>query len=299
MKRHKVLFHLFNTAIILFGSLILSVGINYFAIPSNLAEGGFTGISLLLYYLLGWSPGIVIFALNIPLLFVGYQVFGKRTFVYTIIGIGSLSFFLELTKGLPEWLGPPEDTLLCTLYTGVLVGIGLGLIFRIGGTTGGVDIIARLVNKYFGWSIGRTMLLFDFAVILSSIIIIGLDMAMYTLVSVFISARVIDLVIEGLSASKAATIVSNLPQDLAKKITKKMNRGVTILTGRGGYTGQTREVLYVVVAPNELPKLKQIVNQVDPYAFVVVNDAKDVLGEGFTYEKTIGYPGQNKHENLP
>lgn len=299
MKQNKTLVHLFNTAIILFGSLIMSVGINYFAIPSSLAEGGFTGISLLLYYLLGWSPGIVIFILNIPLLFLGYHVFGKRTFVYTIIGIGALSLFLELTKGLPAWLGPPEDTLLCTLYTGVLVGIGLGLIFRVGGTTGGVDIIARLVNKYYGWSIGRTMLLFDFAVILSSIIIIGLDMAMYTLVSVFISARVIDFVIEGLSASKAATIVSNLPQDLAKRITKKMNRGVTILTGRGGYTGQTREVLYVVVAPNELPKLKQIVNQVDPYAFVVVNDAKDVLGEGFTYEKTIGYTNQNEPENLP
>lgn len=299
MKQNKTLVHLFNTAIILFGSMIMSVGINYFAIPSSLAEGGFTGISLLLYYLLGWSPGIVIFVLNIPLLFVGYHVFGKRTFIYTIIGIGALSTFLELTKGLPKWLGPPEDTLLCTLYTGVLVGIGLGLIFRVGGTTGGVDIIARLVNRYYGWSIGRTMLLFDFAVILSSIIIIGLDMAMYTLVSVFISARVIDFVIEGLSASKAATIVSNMPQDLAKRITKKMNRGVTILTGRGGYTGQTREVLYVVVAPNELPKLKQIVNQVDPYAFVVVNDAKDVLGEGFTYEKTIGYTHQNEHENLP
>ncbi len=298
MKHNKTLFHLFNTAIILFGSLIMSVGVNYFAIPSNLAEGGFTGISLLIYYLVGWSPGIVIFVLNIPLLFIGYHVFGKRTFAYTIIGIGAVSLLLELTKGLPEWLGPPEDILLCSLYTGVLVGVGLGLIFRVGGTTGGVDIIARLVNKYFGWSIGRTMLLFDFAVILSSIIIIGLDMAMYTLVSVFVSARVIDFVIEGLSTSKAATIVSNMPQDLAKSITKKMNRGVTILTGRGGYTGQTREVLYVVVAPNELPKLKQIVNKVDPYAFVVVNDAKDVLGEGFSYEKTIGYPNQNEHENL-
>ena len=295
MKNNKIILHIYNIAILLTGSLIFAVGINYFAIPSNLAEGGFTGISLLLYYLFAFSPGVVILLLNIPLLFVGYKVFGKQTFIYTLIGIGSSSFFLESTKNISAWFGPPpEDTLLCTLYTGVLVGIGLGLIFRIGGTTGGVDIIARLVNKYYGWSIGRTMLLFDFGIILSSVFIIGLDMAMYTLVSVFISARVIDFVIEGLNASKAVTIVSNCPQELAGTIVKKMNRGVTILTGRGGYTGKTRDVLYVVVGRNELTKLKQIVNQIDPYAFVVVNDARDVLGEGFSYEKTIAYSNQHR-----
>jgi uncharacterized membrane-anchored protein YitT (DUF2179 family) len=237
----------------------------------------------------------VILLLNIPLLFVGYKVFGKQTFIYTILGIASSSFFLEITKNIVTWFGPPpEDTLLCTLYTGVLVGIGLGLIFRTGGTTGGVDIIARLVNKFYGWSIGRTMLMFDFGVILSSVFIIGLDMAMYTLVSVFISARVIDFVIEGLNASKAVTIVSNRPQELAGTIVKKMNRGVTILTGRGGYTGKTREVLYVVVGRNELPKLKQIVHQIDPLAFVVVGDARDVLGEGFSYEKTVAFSNQHR-----
>jgi uncharacterized membrane-anchored protein YitT (DUF2179 family) len=295
MKKNKILLHISKIVILLTGSLIFAMGINYFAIPSNLAEGGFTGISLLLFYLFGFSPGLVILLLNIPLLFVGYKVFGKQTFIYTILGIASSSFFLEITKNIVTWFGPPpEDTLLCTLYTGVLVGIGLGLIFRTGGTTGGVDIIARLVNKFYGWSIGRTMLMFDFGVILSSVFIIGLDMAMYTLVSVFISARVIDFVIEGLNASKAVTIVSNRPQELAGTIVKKINRGVTILTGRGGYTGKTREVLYVVVGRNELPKLKQIVHQIDPLAFVVVNDARDVLGEGFSYEKTIAYSDQHR-----
>lgn len=295
MKKNKILLHISKIVILLTGSLIFAMGINYFAIPSNLAEGGFTGISLLLFYLFGFSPGLVILLLNIPLLFVGYKVFGKQSFIYTILGIASSSFFLEITKNIVTWFGPPpEDTLLCTLYTGVLVGIGLGLIFRTGGTTGGVDIIARLVNKFYGWSIGRTMLMFDFGVILSSVFIIGLDMAMYTLVSVFISARVIDFVIEGLNASKAVTIVSNRPQELAGTIVKKINRGVTILTGRGGYTGKTREVLYVVVGRNELPKLKQIVHQIDPLAFVVVNDARDVLGEGFSYEKTIAYSDQHR-----
>jgi uncharacterized membrane-anchored protein YitT (DUF2179 family) len=295
MKKNKILLHISKIVILLTGSLIFAMGINYFAIPSNLAEGGFTGISLLLFYLFGFSPGLVILLLNIPLLFVGYKVFGKQTFIYTILGIASSSFFLEITNNIVTWFGPPpEDTLLCTLYTGVLVGIGLGLIFRTGGTTGGVDIIARLVNKFYGWSIGRTMLMFDFGVILSSVFIIGLDMAMYTLVSVFISARVIDFVIEGLNASKAVTIVSNRPQELAGTIVKKMNRGVTILIGRGGYTGKTREVLYVVVGRNELPKLKQIVHQIDPLAFVVVGDARDVLGEGFSYEKTVAFSNQHR-----
>lgn len=282
--KHKLTYHFRNVLLIFLGSLIFSFAINYFTIPSHLSEGGFTGIGLLTYYLFRWSPGIVIFVLNIPLLLIGYKVFGKQTFIYTIIGIAAVSLMLEVTTDLPKiWGPPPHDTLLCALYTGVLSGIGLGLIFRIGGTTGGADIIARLGNKYLGWSVGRTMFLFDFTAIFISIFIIGREKAMYTLVAVFISARVIDFVIEGLSASKAATIISNKPQELAGFITKIMNRGVTILEGRGGYTGKTREVLYVVVAPNELPKLKQIVDKIDPQAFVVVHDARDVLGEGFTF----------------
>jgi uncharacterized membrane-anchored protein YitT (DUF2179 family) len=282
----KILNHFKNIFLIFVGSFIFSVAINYFAIPSRLAEGGFTGISLLLHYLFGWSPGLVILVLNIPLLFIGYRVFGKQTFIYTIIGIFTVSLFLEVTTKLPQmWGPPPKDVLLCTLYTGVLVGIGLGLIFRIGGTTGGADIIARLVNTYLGWSIGRTMFIIDFTVILLSVFLIGREKAMYTLVAVFIGSRVVDFVVEGLNASKAATIISSQPHELAKAITKKMNRGVTILKGRGGYTGKEREVLYVVVALNELPKLKKIVNQMDPTAFVVVHDTRDVLGEGFTFER--------------
>jgi uncharacterized membrane-anchored protein YitT (DUF2179 family) len=296
MKQGKWVFHGKNIAIIFLGALIFAVGINYFAIPSHLAEGGLTGIGLLLHYWLGWDVGTVIWLLNIPLLIIGWREFGRQTFVYTIVGINAVTLMLKLTDGLRyEWDGPVKDILLCALYTGVLVGIGLGLIFRVGGTTGGVDIIARLGNKLFGWSIGRTMFLFDFAVIGSSVFLIGLNMAMYTLVAVFIGSRVVDFVVEGLNASKAATIITNTPHELARTITRKMDRGVTILKGRGGYTGQEKEVLYVVVAPNELPKLKQIINKLDPYAFVVVHDTRDVMGEGFTYDKTNG--NGNPEEN--
>ncbi|RAL21082.1 YitT family protein [Thermoflavimicrobium daqui] len=280
--KNKLYLHIKNIIIILIGAFIFSIGINYFAIPSKLAEGGFTGIAMLLHYKLGWDTGILVFLLNLPLFFVGYKVFGKQTLIYTIIGTTAVSVFLGLTQNLGK---PVTDTLLNALYTGVLVGIGLGLIFRVGGTTGGVDIIARLVNKYFGWSIGRTMFLFDFAVICSSIFVINLNMAMYTLVSVFVGARVVDFVVEGLNASKATTIISNHAQSVADQITEKMERGVTILKGQGAFTGSEKDVLYVVVAPNELPKLKQIVHDLDPDAFIVVHDARDVHGEGFTFEK--------------
>lgn len=278
--------HVRNILLIFLGAFIFSLGINFFAIPSHLAEGGFTGISLLLHYAFGWSPGWVIFILNIPLLLIGYRVLGRRTFIYTLVGIGASSLMLELTTPITAtWGSPPDDMLLCALYTGVMVGTGIGLIFRVGGTTGGVDIIAAVIQKYFGWSIGRTMFIFDFAVISSSVLLIGLNMAMYTLVAVFISSRVIDFVVEGLNSSKAATIISDQPQQLAETITQKMNRGVTILKGKGGYTGNEKEILYVVVGPNELPKLKDTVTRYDPYAFIVVHDTKDVLGEGFTYNK--------------
>lgn len=274
--------HTKNVLIILLGACIFSIGINCFAITNHLAEGGFTGIALILYYLFGLSTGVVLLVLNIPLLFIGYKIFGKRTFYYTIIGIASVSFFLEVTKNLGGF--KTDDLLFVALYTGVFVGIGLGMIFRVGATTGGVDILARLANKYLGWSIGRTFLIFDFAVIVVSAFYFGLAVAMYTLVAVFIGAKVIDFVVEGLSQSKAAMIISEAPLVVAEEITKRMGRGVTILNGRGGYTGAEKQVVYTVFAPNELPKLKHIVMKADPCAFVVVHDVRDVHGEGFSFQ---------------
>ncbi|PTX59927.1 uncharacterized membrane-anchored protein YitT (DUF2179 family) [Melghirimyces profundicolus] len=275
--------HVKPVLLIILGSFIFALGVNYFAIPNKLSEGGFTGISLILYYLFGFSPGAVILVLNIPLFVVGYKVFGKRTLIYTIFGTVAVSLTLWLTEGNYK---PVNDPLLAALYTGVLVGSGLGLIFRTGGTTGGVDIIARLGNKYLDWSIGRTMFLFDLVVISVSAFFIGREKAMYTVVAVFVGARVIDFVVEGLDTAKAATIISNSAVSISDKITREMDRGVTLLKGRGGYTGSDKEVLYVVVGRNELTRMKQLVHSVDPYAFVVVHDVRDVLGEGFTFDKS-------------
>lgn len=269
--------------LLLAGSFIFALGINYFAIPNQLAEGGIAGITIITYYLFQWSPGLVNLLLNIPLFFLGFKVLDKRTMQYTIIGTITSSFFLAITE---EWGQPiPDDPLLASLFTGVFVGVGLGMVFRAGGTTGGSAILARLGHKYLGWSIGRSLLALDILVLAGAFFVIGREKVMYTLVAVFIGARVVDMVVEGLDARKAVTIISNSAVAISDKITHDMERGVTLLKGRGGYTGTDKEVLYIVINRQEMPRLKHLVHQVDPYAFLVVHDVRDVLGEGFTFDR--------------
>ncbi|MFO7263470.1 MAG: hypothetical protein A6D91_06895 [Bacillaceae bacterium G1] len=269
---------------IMAGAALAGFGVNYFTIANGLGEGGFTGITILLKYWFDWSPGITSFLLNLPLFFLGWWYLGKRAMGYTIWGTVCFSFFLWLF----EDFGSPieDDLLLASLYAGVTVGIGLGIIFRYGGTTGGVDILARLAKKYLGWSMGRTMFTFDFFVIAASFFYLGREKAMYTLVLVFVAARVIDVVQEGLYAAKAAMIISNRSQEISRQIVEQMDRGTTLLSGKGGYTQKEKEIVYVVVSRPELVRLKGIIQQVDPHAFVVISDARNVLGEGFYREES-------------
>jgi uncharacterized membrane-anchored protein YitT (DUF2179 family) len=271
-----------NIASIIVGSAIMGFGVNYFNIANHLAEGGITGITILLKYIFNWDPGVVNLILNIPLLILGWKVLGRISLLYTIIGTLCLSLFLSLFT---HFRLPLHDSLLASLYAGVCVGIGLGIIFRAGGTTGGTDIIARVLNKYKGWSIGRTLFLADALVIAISLIYLDLPSAMYTLVAVFIGARVIDFAQEGAYAAKAVMIISQSNPDIATKIINEMERGATLLTGKGGYTGESKEVLYCVVGRTEIIRLKALVHEVDPFAFVIVNDVHEVLGEGFTHDE--------------
>lgn len=272
-----------NICMIILGSAIVSFGLNYFNMANQLVEGGFTGITLLLKYLFHFEPALINLILNIPLFFIGYKALGKNTFYYTILGTVSVSLFLWIFRDFR--LSLDDDLLLAALYAGVTAGIGYGIVFRYGGTTGGVDIIARLCQKYFGWSIGKTLFAFDIFVITISLIYLDHKIAMYTIIAVFTGARVIDFVLEGAYAAKAAIIVSDEAPAIAEKIMKEMDRGATILKGRGGYTASQKEVLYCVVARNEIIRLKNIVKSIDPYAFITVHDVHDVLGEGFSHDE--------------
>jgi uncharacterized membrane-anchored protein YitT (DUF2179 family) len=264
---------------ILAGSFIFTFGLNNFIIANRLAEGGFVGISLLGLYLYHIPLGITFLVLNIPLFFLAWKRFGRMFILKTIVGVVAVSLFSEMTNGLFS-MGV-QDKLLAALYGGVVSGIGLGIIFRFGGTTGGADIIARVVNHYFGWSMGRTMFMIDVIVIITTAFFVGKDRAMYSLVALFVSARVIDTVIEGVSSSRAMFIISDFSQLIATKIQDELERGTTLLKGTGGYTGRDKEVLYVVVSREEISRINEICRDIDPLSFIVVNDVHDVLGEGF------------------
>nr|WP_247739015.1 YitT family protein [Bacillus sp. 165] len=274
-----------NIFFILIGSAIFSFGIVNINIENNLAEGGFTGITLLLYFLFNLDPSYTNLALNIPLFFLGWKLLGRTTFFYTIIGTISVSLFLWLFQRYPVHITLNNDMTLAALFAGVFIGVGLGIIFRFGGTTGGVDIIARLAHKYAGWSMGKTMFMFDAVVITISLTYLTYREAMYTLVAVFIGARVIDFMQEGAYAAKGTTIISDKNHEIALKILSEMDRGATFLKGQGTFTQQERNVLYCVVAKNEIVKLKNIITSVDPHAFVAVSDVHDVIGEGFTLDE--------------
>jgi uncharacterized membrane-anchored protein YitT (DUF2179 family) len=275
-----------NIIFILIGAAIFAFGLVHFNMQNNLAEGGFTGITLLLYFLFKFDPSYTNLLLNIPLFFIGWKLLGRNTFLYTIIGTVSLSVFLWIFQRYQIEMPLNHDLTLAALFAGVFIGIGLGIIFRYGGTTGGVDIIARLVHKYIGWSMGKTMFLFDAVVItLSTIFYLSYREAMYTLVAVFVGARVIDFMQEGAYAAKGATIISEKHEEIANKILEEMDRGVTLLKGQGYFTKKERNVLYCVVGKNEIVRLKNVIISVDPHAFVAVSDVHDVLGEGFTLDE--------------
>jgi len=277
-----------NILFILLGSAIFSFGIIHFNMQNNLSEGGFTGLTLLLYFKFNWDPSYTNLLLNIPLFFIGWKLLGRNVFIYTIIGTVSVSFFFWLFQ-LPKiqmQIPLKEDLALAALFAGTFIGIGLGIIFRFGGTTGGVDIIARLVFKYYGWSIGKTMFLFDACIItLSLIFYLSYREAMYTLVAVFVGTRVIDFMQEGAYAARGAMIISDFNEQIAGKIMKEMDRGVTVLKGHGSFTKKEREVLYCVVAKTEIVRLKSVITSIDPHAFVSVSIVHDVLGEGFTLDE--------------
>ncbi|KIY20789.1 membrane protein [Mesobacillus subterraneus] len=275
-----------NILFILLGAAIFSFGLVHFNMQNNLAEGGFTGITLLLYFVYGWSPSITNLLLNLPLFFLGWKLLGRNIFIYTIIGTIGVSLFLSIFQKYTINMPLYEDLFLAALFAGVFIGIGLGIIFRYGGTTGGVDIIARLAQKYLGWTMGRTMFMFDFFVItLSLITYLNYREAMYTLVVVFVGARVIDFMQEGAYAARGAMIISDKNEEIAANIMKEMDRGVTSLKAVGSYTKAERDVLYCVVAKNEIVTLKNVINSVDPHAFVSVTVVHDVLGEGFTLDE--------------
>ncbi|MDQ0088067.1 uncharacterized membrane-anchored protein YitT (DUF2179 family) [Paenibacillus anaericanus] len=274
---------------IFLGTAIYAFGLLYFIIPNKLMEGGLTGVTILLNYAFGISPSISNFVLNVPLFFLGWKILGGRQIIYTGVGISSLTFFLWLFERLIEtgWIVPfstEHDYILVALYAGVTLGAGLGIVFRFGGTTGGSDIIARILGRKYGWSMGQVILMVDVIIIGLSLIYIKKENILYTLVAVYIASKVIDFIQEGAYAAKAFTIISDYAPEIADVITKDMERGVTLIPAIGAYSKQAKHMAYCVVSRQEIRRLTGIAKSIDPRAFIIISEVHDVHGEGFREE---------------
>ncbi|GLV64759.1 membrane protein [Bacillus mycoides] len=263
---------------IIIGAFLFALGVNLFVIPNEFGEGGVTGITIITYYLFEWSPGLVNLILNAILLIAGYKFLNKITTIYTIIAVVTNSLFLHLTEG---WTITSDEMLVNAIFGGIFIGCGIGLIIRVGGTTAGTTILARMTHKYLGWSISYGLLFFDLIVAFSSYFIIGAEKLMLTIIMLYVGTKVMEFVIEGLNPKKAITIISDNPNEIAGKVTTLMGRGVTVYSGHGYYTKIPKEILYIVINKQEVVKLKRIVQTTDPAAFIAIHDVRDVFGEGF------------------
>ncbi|WP_433753180.1 YitT family protein [Paenibacillus amylolyticus] len=263
---------------IMAGAFLFALAVNLFVIPNDLAEGGVTGITIILFYLFEWSPGLMNLILNGILLVVGYRFLDKTTTVYTIIAVVFNSLFLHLTE---SWTIASDELWINTIFAGVFAGLGIGLIVRVGGTTAGTVILARLANKYLDWNISYGLLFFDLIVAFSSYFIIGPQGLMCTIVLLFVGTKTMEFIIEGLNPKKAVMIISSKQDEIAKQVIEKMDRGVTVLSGHGYYTKNKKEILYIVISKQEVSMLKKIVRAEDEIAFITIHDVRDVFGEGF------------------
>lgn len=263
---------------IICGSFIFGFGLNYFIISTGLAEGGFTGVALIIHYLTGLPAGAILAVMNIPPLLLAWYKWGIHFAIKTIISVLVISVSVDILEGIHL---TTHDLLFAALYGGVLSGVGIGIVLRSGATTGGLDVIVRLLSGKYGISMGRIYLLFDLGVLTVTALLFGLEKALYTLVTLFVFSQVVDRIIEGINEARAVIIISQSCLAITQAIIKELDRGATIIKGYGAYTGKEREVLYVVVGKRQLLTLKRIVKNLDPHAFVTVSKIHEVLGEGF------------------
>lgn len=289
MKKSKMINQLQMIIPIIVGTAVYAFGLLFFIIPNQLMEGGVTGITVLLNYAFNIPPSLSTLLLNIPLFLLGLKILGGRQSIYTGLGIISLTFFLWLIEKWIDqgWITPfhtEHDYILASLYAGVTLGTGLGIVFRFGGTTGGSDIIARILNRKLGYSMGQVILALDIVIIGASLLYIPLEKILYTLVAVFITSKVIDFIQEGAYSAKACTIISDNAPDIANRLTHELERGVTLIPAIGAYSKQSKYIAYCVVSRQEIRRLNEITKSVDPRAFIIINDVNDVHGEGFKEE---------------
>ncbi len=272
-----------DTLIIIFGAGIYALGVHCFTEPNNIAPGGVTGIATIISYVTGAKLGTLISVINIPLLIAGFILLNRKTMIKTLIGVASLSLMTDyVLKDIPVYIADNGGGILASIFGGLLMGAGLGIVYAREGTTGGTDIINKIINRFKPEiKLGQISFLINAGVALSGYFVYkNLDVVLYAIVSVFVQARVIDMLVYGGLEGKFLMIFSEKPQEIAERLLKQ-KRGVTLLKGEGAYSGEERQVVCIAVHKNEYVKVKRIVKETDPNAFVIITGASEVLGKGF------------------
>ncbi|MDU2776802.1 MAG: YitT family protein [Staphylococcus epidermidis] len=258
MKKQQNKVHMINISLCLIGTLLIAIAVNSFVIPGNLGEGGSIGLSLILNYTLGISPALSSFIINAILIIVGWKFLSRTTAIYTAITITASSIF-----------------------AGLMLGIGSGLVITAHSTLGGTSVIARIISKYSEMKTSQALLILDAIIVLSFIVVLPITNVLYTIVMLFIVEKSMSFVVEGFNPKKAVTVISKYNKEISADIYEMTGRGATLLSGKGAYQKSDTEVLYAVVSQNQVGAIKKIVNQYDENAFLVIHDVRDVLGNGF------------------
>lgn len=281
MKKQKASI-LIETAGLIVGCISMSIGINVFLKPHTIAPGGLSGVSVVLNKVTGISVSNIMLLIGIPLVLFAYKILGRKNFLKTLIGTVLFSITINLTSPLAT-LSATNDLLLSSISGAILVGIGIGIIFRVDGSTGGTDLIALILSKRFpGIKATKFMMCLDGVVVVSSgIVSENIEIALYSAISLYIIVKVADAIMEGFDYSKAFFIITNESEKLRKVITNELDRGLTILNGKGGYTDENKQVLLVVIPKTQEVYLKKIVKSTDANAFIIVSNVHEVLGKGF------------------
>ncbi len=260
------------------GALMMAVGLEIFLVPNQVVDGGITGISIMISHLSGLSLGIFLFLLNLPFVYLGYKQIGKTFAFSTVFGITVLSIFTFLLHPAPAFT---DDVLLATVFGGMVIGIGIGIVIRSGGALDGTEILAILINKKLPVSVGSIVMFFNFFILGAAGFVFTWDRAMYSLLAYYIASKAIDTVVDGFEQSKSVWIISDYATEIADSINARLGRGVTFLKGEGAFTGDNKKVIFCVINRIEESKLTTIVQHWDPNAFLAIADMAEVRGGQF------------------
>ncbi|WP_301860054.1 YitT family protein [uncultured Megasphaera sp.] len=276
------------------GGLIAAIGLNAFFIPHHLLSSGISGVAVVLYFILGIPVGTLVFILNIPVMIACYKFMGRQYTILSIVGTFMFSAEIDATAFLAEW-EIIKDPIISAIAGGLISGIGFGILYKYGGNSGGLDVVGAIVKKYYSLEISNVVMAINTVIFLGAAYMFSLEMAVLTFVGAYIATFITNKVVIGLKQRKSVIIISNRAEDIANLLMRYIGHGATYFHGQGAYTMQDKRIIYAVIKLTEVSKVKELVHKMDPSAFMIISDASEVVGRGFTGPKIKyhAYPGDS------